>query len=65
MSKMQELAKICGEVLGFKGRLMLLACGIAGLFFPGTISAIVLKGMAKSLKDTDIRMILEELESNE
>jgi hypothetical protein len=65
MSKMQELAKICGEVLGFKGRLILLACGIAGLFFPGTISAIVLKGIVKGLKDTDIRMMLKELEGDE
>lgn len=65
MSKMNELAKACGEVLGFKGRLMLFACGIFGLFFPGTIGAIILKGIAKGLKDTNIRQMLEVFESDE
>lgn len=65
MSKMNELAKTCAEVLGFRGRLMLLACGIAGLFFPGTIGAIILKGIAKGLKDTNIRLMLKVLENDE
>lgn len=65
MSKMNELAKTCAEVLGFKGRLALFACGIIGLFFPGTISAVILKGVAKGLKDTNIRLMLEVLENDE
>lgn len=65
MSKMSELAKTCGEVFGFRGRLMLLVCGIIGLFFPGTIGAIILKGIAKGLKDTNIRQMLKALENDE
>jgi hypothetical protein len=65
MSRMNELAKTCGEVLGFKGRLMLFACGIVGLFFPGMIGAIILKGIAKGLKDANIRQMLEVLENDE
>lgn len=65
MSKMNELAKTCAEVLGFRGRLMLFACGIVGLFFPGMISAIILKGIAKGLKDINIRLMLEVLENDE
>lgn len=65
MSKMNELAKTCAEVIGFKGRLTLLACGIVGLFFPGTISAIILEGVAKGLKDANIRLMLEALENDE
>ena len=64
MSKMNELAKTCAEVLGVKGRLMLFACGIVGLFFPGTIGAIILKGVAKGLKDANIRLMLEMLEND-
>lgn len=64
MSKMNELAKTCSEVLGFKGRLMLLGCGIVGLFFPGMISAVILKGIAKGLKDTNTRLMLEMLEND-
>ena len=65
MSKMNDFAKTCAEVLGFKGRLILFACGIVGLFFPGTVGAIILKGVAKGLKDVNVRLMLEVLENDE
>jgi hypothetical protein len=37
MSKQTEVMKTCADVLGFKGRFFLLACGIIGLFFPGFV----------------------------
>ncbi len=64
MSKEMEFAKTCGEVLGFQGRFILLACGIVGLFFPGFIGYCLLKGIAKGLKDVDIQRMLDELASD-
>jgi hypothetical protein len=61
MSKGTELMKTCADVLGFKGRFFLLACGIIGLFFPGLVGYCLLKGVAKGLKDVDIQQMLEEL----
>ena len=57
-----DFAKTCKEVLGIKGRFLLLGLGIAGLFFPGLVGYIILSGVAKGLKDVDVRAMLEELE---
>ena len=62
MSKASDFAKTCKEVLGIKGRFLLFGLGIAGLFFPGLVSYIILSGVAKGLKDVDFRAMLEELE---
>jgi len=56
-----DFAKTCKEVLGIKGRFLLLALGVAGLFFPGLVGYIILSGVAKGLKDADVRLLLEEL----
>jgi hypothetical protein len=32
-----------------------------GLFFPGFVTLLLLKGIAKGLKDVDIQQMLEEL----
>ena len=61
MSKQTEVMKTCADVLGFKGRFFLLACGIIGLFFPGFVGYCLLKGIAKGLEDVDIQQMLEEL----
>ena len=62
MSKASEFAKECADAMGFKGRLMLFAAGILGLFFPGTVIYSLLIGIARGLKDADIAKMLEELE---
>ena len=61
MSKRTEVMKTCADVLGFKGRFFLLACGIIGLFFPGFVGYCLLKGIAKGLEDVDIQQMLKEL----
>lgn len=61
MSKSTELAKEFGQALGFKGRLFILLLGVVGLFFPGWVTYVALVGIAKGLKDADIRLFLEEL----
>ena len=61
MSKQTEVMKTCADVLGFKGRFILLACGIIGLFFPGFVGYCLLKGIAKGLEDVDIQQMLKEL----
>jgi hypothetical protein len=62
MSKASEFAKTCADAMGFKGRLMLFAAGLLGLFFPGAVAYVLLTGFAKGLKDADIAKMLEELE---
>ena len=62
MSKTSEFAETFRKQLGFKGRFILLACGIVGLFFPGIICYAVFSGMAKAMKDFDVRAMLDELE---
>lgn len=61
MSKASEFAKTCADVMGFKGRLILFAAGVMGLFFPGTVIYSLLIGVARGLKDADIAKMLEEL----
>lgn len=60
--KPTNFAKTCADVLGLKGRLLLFLAGFLGLFFPGTVAYALLMGIAKGLKDTDIKKMLEELE---
>ena len=62
MSNANDFAKTCKEVLGIKGRFLLFALGIAGLFFPGLVGYIILSGVAKGLKEVDVRAMLEELD---
>jgi len=64
MSKASELAKTFGEALGFQGRVLLFAGGVLGLLFPGMVSYVILSGVAKGLKDVDIRKMIEELEES-
>ena len=62
MSKAAGFAETFRKQLGLKGRFTLLACGIVGLFFPGIICYAVFSGMAKAMKDFDVRAMLDELE---
>lgn len=64
MTSSTKLAKEFAEILGFKGRFLLLLMGIVGLFFPGMIAYSVLLGVAKGLKDADIQLLLEELRNS-
>ena len=64
MSNSTEFAKTCKEVLGIKGRFLLFALGVAGLFFPGLVGYIILSGVAKGLKDADVRVMLVELKQS-
>jgi hypothetical protein len=64
MSKAKEFAKTCAEALGFQGRLLLFAGGVLGLLFPGMVGYVILSGVAKGLKDADIRKMIEELEES-
>jgi hypothetical protein len=50
MSKQTEVMKTCADVLGFKGRFFLLACGIIGLFFPGFVGILPAEGHCQGIE---------------